>query len=106
MRLWSLPAAKSIPEQGNHCVAVTPCMKCFMVVAAVCASQGAEQQWREQDPFSCIYQMVLELDPDLPRASGNVLDPGNPPQVQLLERSHLYFCPQDKWEEIGYEFEA
>lgn len=81
-------------------------MKCFMVVAALCAFQGAEQQWTEEDPFSHIYCTVLELDPDLLKASDNVLHPGNLSQVQLLERSYLYFSQQDKWEEMAYEFEA
>lgn len=60
----------------------------------------------EEDSFSHIYGMVLGLNPDLPQAAGNVLDPGDPPQVQLLEWNDLYFSKQDKWGEMVYEFEA
>ena len=60
----------------------------------------------EEDSFSHIYDMVLELDSDIPQAAGNVLDPGNPTQVQLLEANDLYFSKQDKWGEMVYEFEA
>ncbi|CAN0171416.1 unnamed protein product [Bubo scandiacus] len=60
----------------------------------------------EEESFNHIYDMVLELDPDLPQAAGNVLDPGDPPQVQLLEGNDLYFSKQDKWGEMVYEFEA
>ncbi|XP_074963978.1 insulin-like growth factor 1 receptor [Phalacrocorax aristotelis] len=60
----------------------------------------------EEDSFSHIYNMVLELEPNLPRAAGNVLDPADPPQVQLLEGNGLYFSKQDKWGDMVGEFEA
>lgn len=60
----------------------------------------------EEDSFSHIYDTVLETDPDLPQAAGNALDPGDPPQVEVLEGNDLYFSKQDKWGEMVYEFEA
>lgn len=60
----------------------------------------------EEDSFSHIYDMVQELDPELPQAAGNVLDPGDPPQVQLLEGNDVYFSKQGKWGEMVYEFEV
>lgn len=60
----------------------------------------------EEDSSSHIYDVVLESDPDLPQAAGNALDPGDPPQVQLIEGNDLYLSKQDKWGEMVYEFEA
>ncbi|KAM6390755.1 uncharacterized protein J5M81_007372 isoform 1-T1 [Pluvialis apricaria] len=60
----------------------------------------------EEDSLSHIYDVVLESDPDVPQAAGNVLDPGDPPQAQLIEGNELYFSRKDKWGEIVYEFAA
>ncbi|OXB75041.1 UNVERIFIED_CONTAM: hypothetical protein H355_001448 [Colinus virginianus] len=69
---------------------------------SVCVRSDAS----DEDSCSHFYSVVAESDPGIPQCTGDVLDPPDPPQVQLLEGDDVYFSKQDRWGEMVNEFET